>query len=205
MPNDLIPARGRLPSASVLMEVVRPLTASDIIALAAGATTGPRTGVQPLKTLKSLHHRAARLLAAGKSVKDVAFAVGRTPQRISDLQADPAFAELVAIYSAELDAVIADENEAMIRDHVHINELVREEIIDRLEDPALRAAVPLGELRQLLSDTSDRTGAPKKQSAPTIAPPTSITFNIAGRAKLRDDPESAQGPIVDIEAESTDS
>lgn len=195
--HEVIPTRGRLPSASLLLEVVRPLTASDIIGLA--ASTGPRekrADLQPIKTLKSLHHTAARLLAAGKAVRDVALAVGRTPQRITDLQADPSFAELVAIYSAELDATLADETARAAREFVHIGELAREELIERLEDPEKRAVMPLSELRQLAGDSADRTTAPKKQSAPTTATPTSITFNIAGRAQLRD-----ETTIIDVEAE----
>jgi len=85
-----------------------------------------------LKRLRSSHHMAARLLAEGKRPTDVALMVGYSLSRISILQRDPSFQELVAHYAARHTEVIEDFSqtaEALARDAM-------QEVHDRvLDDP----------------------------------------------------------------------
>lgn len=202
-PRDLLPARGRPPGGGTLiLELVRPLTPEDI--LQAASRPAVKSGPPPLKTLKSVHQQAARLIAAGHSDTEVAIAVNRTPQRIRDLKVDPAFSNLVRIYQEELDAKLADANERGATLMAEVFEIAATEIRDRLEDDTKRARVPLSELRQIAVMAADRSVAPPKAAQPPQATPTQITFNIAGRGlnpETQDDSKAAAPPIIDLEAE----
>lgn len=61
----------------------------------------PTSTPPELLKLRSRHHMVAQLLAMGQRPKDVAFKTGYSQSRISILQADPAFKELLSSYEAE--------------------------------------------------------------------------------------------------------
>ena len=52
-----------------------------------------------LARLRGIHHEIARLLATGLSPAEVSACTGYSPSRISTLQADPSFKELLTFYS----------------------------------------------------------------------------------------------------------
>jgi len=76
------------------IEVVRALTAEDI-------ESGFLTPAPPptLQSIKSSHHSLAKLLAAGRTAIEASRITGYSPQYISRLRNDPAFAELLLHYS----------------------------------------------------------------------------------------------------------
>jgi hypothetical protein len=204
-PRALLGARGRGPGSSLVLELVRPLTPEDLIMAATQPPTA-RLGPPPLKTLKSVHQQAARLLAAGYSDLEVATAVNRTPQRIRDLKVDPAFANLVEVYKNEVDSKLADATERGANLMAEIYETAAIEIRDRLEDDAKLSKVPLSELRQIAQMAADRSVAPPKVAQQAQAIPTQITFNIAGRGltppeDARPEAPKAATPVIDLEAE----
>jgi hypothetical protein len=207
-PRNLIPARGRSTAAALLLEVVRPLTAQDIVE--AATLPALKSGPPPLKTIRAVHQKAARLVASGRSDLEVAVAVGRTPQRIRDLKVDPAFAELVALYRAERDGALADEIERGAVIEAEIAELTSEEIVRRLEDEDYIRKLPMSELRQLHQMAADRSIAPPKVAGQAAQPPTQITFNIAGRGlRPLDQPDAVAdkrpaAPVITLEAEEID-
>jgi|HubBroStandDraft_2_1064218.scaffolds.fasta_scaffold141923_1 hypothetical protein len=88
---DLIPSRGAVAEPLVL-EVVRELTPGDIARL----SEAPKVGVPMIQRLRATHHRQAQLLAAGHSLTEVAAIVGCTTARLTQLQNDPTFIDLVA-------------------------------------------------------------------------------------------------------------
>lgn len=210
-PRALLGARGRGVGSTLVLELVRPLTPEDLIA--AASQPAVKSSPPPLKTLKSVHQQAARLLAAGYSDLEVATAVNRTPQRIRDLKIDPAFANLVEVYRNEVDSKLADANERGANLMAEIFEQAATEIRDRLDDDAKRGNVPLSELRQLTQMAADRSVAPPKVAQTAQAVPTQITFNIAGRGLTP--PEDARSavrpeapplaapaaPVIDLESE----
>lgn len=51
-----------------------------------------------LERLRSEHHKAAKLIAAGCSIFEVATSTRRSEKNIADLQCDPAFVGLVQFY-----------------------------------------------------------------------------------------------------------
>jgi hypothetical protein len=164
------------------MSVRRQLTEDDLIDMA----TDPAPKVAPpiIQKLRASHHTAARLLAQGKPVKEVAILVGRTPQRISDLQKDPAFTNLVTYYHEQVIDTTLDQAQTLQETWIDIAQLATDEIVDRLEDPEQLKVIPVGELRQLATAGSDRTVAPPRQAAPLAAPPMQVTFNM-GTSNLR--------------------
>lgn len=92
-------------------ETLRDLTPADIKALA----TAPRAASKavPLKALRQRHHTIARLLAIGTRPGDVASITGYDPSRISILQADPQFRDLVEHYATGEDHKLADLKDRM--------------------------------------------------------------------------------------------
>lgn len=163
------------------LSVERELTAEDLFRLATEPVE--RSSPPSLQKLKTIHHIAARLLATGKSCSEVAMVVNRTPQRIRDLQSDPAFAELVEYYSNQLADSVMDDAARLQSKLIIAGEMAVDEIVDRLGDDAQLAQIGIGELRQLAATTLDRTVAPPKQAQTAIQPPQQITFNIGGQTQ----------------------
>lgn len=200
--SDSLPRRGR-PSRGlgIAFEVERELTALDLTTLAsAPREEAPRQSpAPPLQRITARHHHTARLVAAGVPAVEVALVVGLTAQRVRDLQLDPAFQELVAYYfSQKTEADIADEQRFQAR-LKHLAESAMIELDERLEDPAKRARIPVGELRQIAALGADRTVAPPKQAQGATVIPTQITFNIAGRGLTGQAPAPAQ--VIDHKPE----
>lgn len=179
---DLIPSRGAI-AEPLFMEVTRELSANDL----ARAHEAPKVNVPVLQRLRATHHRQASLLASGKSLKEVAAIVGCTPQRLTQLQSDPTFTDLVAYYADQI-MVIALEDGARLRDKlIDVGELAVDEIRDRLEDDQKRKNMPIGEIRKIAEFAMDRTVAPPKAAPPTNTTPTSVTLNF-GTPINREDP-----------------
>ena len=191
----MLPSRGR-PGLTLLMSVKRELTPLDLVRLSTEAT--PRTAAPVIQRLRASHHAAARHLANGKSVRETAALVGRTPQRIGDLTRDPAFQELQAYYEDQRTEVDIDRAAVIQADLVDVAELAVHEIQERLEDPAKLAQIPIGELRQVAAMGLDRTVAPPKQAVTVSSPPTHITFNM-GTRDLRPKTITEEGETIEEE------
>lgn len=56
-----------------------------------------------LDRLRSVHHKAARMFAAGFSVCEIARETGRDEKNIANLEADPTFVGLVCFYRNQSD------------------------------------------------------------------------------------------------------
>lgn len=87
-----MPAKGQ---GSLAARILRNLSPEDL-AVQAASDLGSKP--QPLKRLRDRHHRVAELLASGMIPQDVSRVTGMCLSRISILQQDPAFAELLAFY-----------------------------------------------------------------------------------------------------------
>lgn len=181
-PGDFLPARGAVRGLPLTFEVEGELTAADIVSL---AVEGARPVAPPmLQQIRAVHHAAARLCAQGRSDVEVALIVGRTAQRIRDLRLDPAFKHLVSVYAASVEDKAFEDSERLRGMLVDVAETAVIEIRDRVEDPARRSTIPIGELRQIATMGLDRTVAPPKTAVPSSLPPQQITFNI-GTKDLR--------------------
>ena len=176
-----------------MMEVERELTNEDLFRFQV-MNDQPLQSAPIIQRLREVHHRAARLVAAGMDHTKVGIETGRSAQRIGDLCRDPAFKELVEYYRTQIEEVDIVSAAIAFRDYADINDLARGEILGRLEDPAKIKDVPIDELRRLMTDTGDRTHMPPKTAAPVVSIPTKITFNM-GKRDIR--PKDENGLLIE--------
>lgn len=179
---DLIPQRGAI-SEPLLMEVDRVLTQADANRLG----EAPKVTVPILQKLRATHHRQALLLAQGKSVSEVAAIVGCTPQRLTQLQIDPTFIELVGYYQDQHMTQMLTDGARLADKIVDLGEMAVDELRERLEDEDKRKKMPIGEVRKIAEFAMDRTVAPPKSAAPTSTAPAAITINFGTPIKDRPD------------------
>lgn len=167
--NELIPRRGR-PAQPLSLDIVRELCAEDLTRCA----DGPITSAPPLQKIRAAHHRPAKLIAEGYTLIEVAAVCGTTPQRLSQLQNDPAFANLVAYYHDQSMTALIDDQARLKSQRVDIAGMANEEIISRLSNEDKVKSIPLGELRKL-SELDPLT--PQHPAITGGAPPANITLN----------------------------
>lgn len=158
LPLDLSPPRlkGRS-SLRLEVEVVRPLTSSDVTATSEGRGSKPPA----LKRFRDSHHRVARCFASGMKPNEVNLQTGYSLSRLSILQADPAFQNLIEVYREAGTEEYAEYQDLALANMVRAERLIEEslEAVAERETP-----LALGELRpltELISDRADRFGFPK--------------------------------------------
>jgi hypothetical protein len=192
--GDLIPSRGAV-AEPLLMEVSRELKPDDLLRLA----DAPKVNVPVLQKLRATHHRQAQLLAQGKTVGEVAMIVGCTPQRLTQLQSDPTFSDLVTYYQDQI-MVLALEDGARMRDKiVDVGEMAVDELRERLENDAKRQAMPVGEIRKIAEFAMDRTVAPPKAAPQTQTAPTQVTISFGTPIRAPDDAPMIEGKAEKLE------
>jgi len=162
-------ARREIPAS-----VVRELTVEDLAAL------GTEKGAKPtaLKRLSERHHALARLLASGKPPGEAAAILNYDQSRVSILQADPTFSELVLFYKQEV-------IEPAYRDfHSKLSSLAEDAVdllADRIaEDPdSVSSSLAL----EITKAAADRTGfGPSSQTTQV-----NVNVNLADRLKIARD------------------
>ena len=192
---DLIPSRGAI-AEPLLMEVTRELTQDDMRRLG----EAPAVGVPVVQRLRATHHRQALLLAQGKRVGEVAAIVGCTAERITQLQRDPTFSELVAYYTDQHMVTLLEDGQRLAAKIIDAGEMAVDEIVDRLADVQKRSNMPIGEVRKIAEFAMDRTVAPPKQALAQSVAPAAITINFG--TALRTIPEAiGQGTTIEAETE----
>lgn len=167
MDLDLITprTRGRAPIA-LQPDVVRPLRREDLALLSS------EKGVKapPIAKLRARHHTLARLLAQGTPIVDCMAITGYERSRISILQGDPTFVELVTYYANLVEEKYLDT-------HARLGELTTnalEELNERFENAPQEFSV--GQLTELVKLGADRTG-----HGPTSTQNTNVNVNFANR------------------------
>jgi len=140
--------RGRAASPITATQV-RELVQSDLALL----ETEKGVTSTPLKRLRDSHHGLARALAAGMTPAQCQIITGYSPSRVSILQADPAFRELVDHYRGLETELHADMIERMKTLGLDALEELRERLEDSPEDfqPSM--------LLEITKVMADRTGA----------------------------------------------
>lgn len=142
------------PPRPVLAEVVRELTPEDLAAVdkAVGSTAAP------IKAIRASHHRLARALAEGMKPGEAAYACGYSLSRVSILQADSTFQELIEHYRGPVTEAFRDRVEQMGAAFDDALEIVVEKLHD--DDVKLEQAL------EVVTKMADRIGhGPQKQSA----------------------------------------
>lgn len=147
--------------------VVRPLTRADLALLEVDKGVKPQSLV---KRLSQRHHGLARALASGLTPAQAGAATGYTSSRVSILQGDPAFQELVTFYQGEIDAKFVEVHELLAG--VTTDALL--ELQERLEDAPDKFKV--AELLEITKMGADRTG-----NGPTSKQEVNVNVNLAQR------------------------
>jgi hypothetical protein len=169
---DILPSRGAV-AEPLTLSVIRELTPQDMLRL----NEAPKVGVPMIQRLRATHHRQAQLLAAGHSVTEVAAIVGCTTARLTQLQNDSTFTELVAYYNDQIMSAMIEDT-ARLRDKlVDAGEMAVDELRDRLDDDVKRAAMSTDNVRKIAEFAMDRTVAPPKAAPQQVSAPTAITIN----------------------------
>jgi len=164
--------RGKIASKPEIVEV-RALTRDDL-----GLLADARPGSTPtVAKLRDTHHRLARMVASGLRMSEIVTQSGYSHARLTTLNRDPAFIELVAQYRSRIDDAWAREQDAYA-ELMTANMLKAERMIaDKLEDAeADDSPLPTRELIAISRDAADRMGYGKRQ--------TNLNVNVDFAAKL---------------------
>lgn len=170
--------------------VTKELTAKDVKEVGV-AQVGVHT-TPPLKKLRESHHKLARLLAQGYTPHECHLLTGFCKSRISILQADPSFIDLVAYYRDLVQDIFVDTvdrmkqltddaigilQERIVEDPDSISDSLALEIITKIGDragfsPVSKSAVvhlPVDEfaLSQIKSKVRDRESGKVKEITKT--------------------------------------
>jgi hypothetical protein len=123
------PARGgRRPAAPLTIGTPRELTEEDLSELENPTPLG--TAPPVIQRIRSTHHRIAQLVAEGRKGTEISLIMGYSQSRISILQSDPAFQELVAFYKNQQNAIFSNVQERL----ADLGMAATEEIRERLEE-----------------------------------------------------------------------
>lgn len=104
--------KGRRISALEL-EVLREITADDLLARESAQGQLTTSQAPTLARLRGIHHDIARQLASGMTPAEVSAVTGYSLSRISTLQADPSFKELLSFYSVKKEEAFVDVQKRM--------------------------------------------------------------------------------------------
>lgn len=179
-------ARGR--KASPLhMEYCRELNGADLELIQNPPEKGITT--RPLVKLRHTHHFLARMLAEGRKNGEVALMTGYSPSRISILQNDPAFKELISYYKENVEAKYLDVHERLAT--LGLSSL--DELQERLESEP--DSFKHRELLELAEFALDRSATKEQRKGQGGTPPPAITISFVGSPPERL-PEGRYGHTV---------
>jgi hypothetical protein len=165
---DLSPRTSGRASADLAADYVRDLTPADMEALAL-----PRGISAPslLKRLTDRHHALAQALASGLTKAEAASLTGYDPSRVSILQADPAFQELLSHYRETKAEHFVDVQRRL----ASLNIVAIDTLADRIEDDP--DAIATDSLVDIVKMSADRTGHGPQTKSTNV----NITVDMAGR------------------------
>lgn len=130
---------------------VTPLEAEDLLELSLREDC-PTKGPERVKSIRHSHHTLAQTLASGATGVEASAITGYCPSRISILQKDPAFKELVEFYRKQTQEVFIDGQARLVG--VMLDAVG--ELQERLsETPEL---IQTRELTEIIKTTADRAG-----------------------------------------------
>lgn len=184
---------GRKPRGTAAsIAYTRDLGESDLDCIlnpAQGASSTPA-----VKRLRASHHALARMLAEGHKPQMCAAVTGYSPSRISILQNDPAFAELIVYYSGQVAETFIDAQKRLAELGIDAIEELQERLDETPEEFSKKDLMALVEL------TMDRSVAPSKRSAAAGAGAGSgivlPTINITFQAPNEEHTAGAESPLL---------
>lgn len=162
--TEIFRTRGRAPKP-VVATVVRELDTADLVLL------GREKGSKPsaIKRLTERHHALARNIASGMAPNEAGLLQGYSISRVSILQSDPAFKELLEFYREDAQRPYRDL-------HIRLSGLATdaaEELSNRLEEEPEK--ITTNQLMELTKLGADRTGHGPQSSQ------LNVNVDLAGR------------------------
>lgn len=138
---------------------IEPITLADLPVSGASPPPSQKVSTPSLQRLRDSHHGVARLLASGVRPLEIANITGYSPSRISTLQADPTFIELVEHYRVETEAQYVNVHGRLAQ----IGTDALQELQSRLDEAP--ETFSIGALQELAKAALDRAGyAPVKRN-----------------------------------------
>ena len=182
----LFRTRGRA-SAALTAVAVRALQVDDLVLLQ--GEKGSRA--PPLKRLAERHHALARCLASGMSPGDAAVTCGYDQSRVSILQADPAFRELLTFYRDDVNRSYRDMHERLAGLSLDATALLQEQLEADLSAEPDERKLSAGQLMELTKLGADRTGFGPQTSS------TNLNINVDMAARLEAARKRVAARIID--------
>lgn len=180
---ETIRTRGRA-TVNTGVAYVRDIVGEDLAMLdVSRASTAPA-----IKRLSERHHSLARTIASGTPIGDAAIICGYDLSRVSILQSDPTFAELVAFYRKDFQLQYADL-------HTNLAGLASDavdELRDRLENTP--ETIKTTELIDIVAKTADRTGYGPQSSSVNV----NVHVNLADKLKAARERAREAARTIDI-------
>lgn len=174
------------PFTHALVRVLRPEDCELLAALPRPTGQAP-----PLQRLSNRHHSVARLLAQGYRPSEAATIVGYSYNRISILQNDPAFKELVEFYRTSADREARSNFERLSGLAADAADLLQERMEEKPEE------ISNGQLLEIIKVGADRSGNGPSSSNVNI----NINANIAEKMKAaREQARAASAKQIEGEA-----
>jgi hypothetical protein len=166
--NDIFRTVGRASKVLTVVQV-RELDEGDIALLQEEKGSKPPA----LKRLSERHHALARCLASGMEPGDAAITCGYVASRVSILQADPAFQELLAFYRQDVTTKYLDMHGVLAGLSLDAAMELRERL--ELDIEAEEKKISVGQLMELVKVGADRTGFGPQSSQ------VNVNVDLAGR------------------------
>lgn len=166
MDMDIFRTSGRA-SKTLLATTVRPLEESDLCLL----QEEKGSKAPAIKRISERHHSLARNLASGMAPSEAAVICGYALSRVSILQDDPAFKELLSFYRADVNASYRDL-------HTRLSGLAldaADELATRMEEEPENFSI--GQLMEVTKMGADRTGFGPQSSSTNV----NVNVDLASR------------------------
>jgi len=172
--------RGRAPTV-LHMERLRDVTMEELRAMTVRGEAPPGPLLQKVR---QIHHLQARLLSEGRTLAEVAALCGTSAARLSTLQKDPMFQELIEYYRRQGEHAFVEVKEKL----GVLGTMATEELIERLDEKP--ESFSNETLMRLGTFALDRSIAPGPVAA---AGPAQVTMVFAGMNPAAS-PPSTLGP-----------
>ncbi len=165
---DVFRTRGRA-KQPLDAAVLRELKVDDLKCLSVEKDSEPSA----LKRLSERHHALARNLASGMEAGEAGLVAGYVASRVSILQNDPAFKELVEFYRRDVTAQYRDLHQKLAGLSLDAAEMLAE----RMEEEPEKISV--GQLMEITKMGADRTGFGPQSST------TNVNVNVDMASRLQ--------------------
>lgn len=186
-PLALRQSRGGQPAGKPLIGEITALTLDDLYELE--NPDRARKGGQELLKIRNSHHQLARLLASGVKQSHCSQILGYAPSRISILQNDPAFADLLEFYSARTDEVHLDLVKRLHNLSADAMEVIHERVLEAPEE------ITVANLLEIVKMGADRSGAGPKS---TSVVEHQHTLNAGDLLRLKKGVIDEENKIIDV-------